>query len=82
MNSQPHEPTVECAPSHCWTHNVDEPSDGYLLCGECGHMFLTPEELIAADLNWREESLAYGRMDNTAKDPEKIYSCPHCTHDF
>jgi hypothetical protein len=49
MNLQPHQETVECTAYHCVIHAVDEPLEGYQLCMECGHVFLTPEELLEAD---------------------------------
>lgn len=46
MRSKPpsvlvHEPTDRCVNLHCCRHNVDEPGDGYIVCGECGHLFPT-----------------------------------------
>lgn len=31
---------------HCWWHEVDEVGDGYIRCGECGHLYLTKRDLV------------------------------------
>jgi len=40
-----HEPTRSCADMHCYSCMVDEPGTGYIVCGECGHVFRTAREL-------------------------------------
>lgn len=71
-----HQEAPGCEPNkHCWIHDVDEPEEGaFRVCGECFHVFMTAEELIQADSKWYE--------DGRRNDPERIWSCPLCTHDF
>jgi hypothetical protein len=51
--------------------------EGGIACGECWHMFASPQELVddynklAAELDLR-----------VVKTAEQVYSCPHCAHDF
>jgi hypothetical protein len=43
-----HEFTDTCAPIHCYSHHIDEPSRprrDYLSCYECGHLFPTRRAL-------------------------------------
>jgi hypothetical protein len=67
--------------TYCVTHHVDEPDlpGDYRACGECRHVFRTPEELIAAEIeNFGDH---YRKIiDGEVKPP--MYVCPHCTHDF
>lgn len=59
---------------HCWTHDADEPEAGaYRACLECGHVFQTPGELLAA---WLAE-LGY-----PVADAESVPGCPYCSHDW
>jgi hypothetical protein len=55
-NLAPHHSNDECRPYHCAWHEVDEPLEGYLLCGECFHIFVTEEELVEADYAMRSEA--------------------------
>lgn len=43
-----HEIVDDCAEMHCVSHQVDEPGDGYIACGECGHNYRTPLALAWA----------------------------------
>jgi hypothetical protein len=65
-----------CA-SYCWSHEACEPvrEGDYLVCGECFHIFRTPEELVDALMATSEP----GRQRPKAED---IFFCPHCIHDF
>lgn len=66
------------SPLHCHMHEVDEPSiPGYRWCMECGHTFATAAELLAGH---NEHLDRYGQAPET--DAAKVYTCPHCLHDF
>jgi hypothetical protein len=46
-----HGPRLECDGTHCWIHNVDEVEQNdfpYHRCHECGHLFLTEQEMVDA----------------------------------
>jgi hypothetical protein len=84
-----HEVTDDCRRWHCHTHQVDEvDTDFWTGCYECGHIYLTARELRRA---YRAQMLSLPRCDVprwrvvwnawTVR-TSKIYSCPHCTHDF
>jgi hypothetical protein len=70
--TQPHEPTRECNPWHCWSHNVDELHIGkpYIMCGECFHTFRTKHALrrdyrkLSAGTAWRELFARRSKMLN------------------
>jgi len=66
---------------HCYSHGVHEPipADGaYLVCFECGHVFVTALDLLLDyAVNSPPDIPVPG--DITAKD---INFCPHCIHDF
>lgn len=55
------------------------PKDYYRVCGECGHVFVTADELVSKDLAMHH---AVGLLDAQPRDPERIEVCPECTHDF
>jgi hypothetical protein len=66
---------------HCIIHDDDEPDlpGDYRVCGECRHVFRTPEELVAV------ESEKFGDYNRTVVGGEvqpPMWSCPHCAHDF
>jgi hypothetical protein len=48
----------------------------YRVCGECFHVFETAADLVAAD------QAAWSDGPHPPRDPEHIYSCPVCVHDF
>lgn len=58
----------------CLVHYEHETAgaDPYLRCGECGHLFATPEDLE----HLFEVELGYRRAASV------IYACPLCAHDF
>jgi hypothetical protein len=65
---------------HCMAHNEDEPDDPhYRTCGECFHVFRTPEELIAVET---EKFGDHHREVIGGQVKPEMWSCPHCTHDF
>lgn len=74
----PHEPSPECGDDHCYSHNIDEPfgPNSYRVCGECGHVFDTAEDLIEDFNSEMPEGLP------PEVDVQKINFCPWCTHDF
>ncbi|MEV0616169.1 hypothetical protein AB0I81_22840 [Nonomuraea sp. NPDC050404] len=90
----PHEPTDACTLVHCHTHNVDEPEyDAYRVCGECSHVFPTAAALLADQAALVKRLNANPIADprspdappvlmEAATDPDTIWSCPHCAHDF
>lgn len=56
----------------CYFHGEEPmPEDNYRTCGECGH-YWTRDALVAADAEHR----------GSREDPERIWSCPLCIHDF
>lgn len=83
---------------HCTIHDTLEPAtlDTYRVCGECGHAYATAQDLLDAERAMLTEmrqhadhrALGYPTRDamlaamQPVVDPEKIYACPHCTHDF
>lgn len=53
--------------------------DGWpVVCGECGHIFPTPEELVA---DYRQALEGTG-LDDWGITGERITACAHCAHDF
>lgn len=82
-----HEPTDACT-AHCYSHNVDEPGDGYIRCFECGHLYRTAGELRRA---YRREvmhvpSLGIPRWRVLVKAAtvraSRVFFCQECIHDF
>jgi hypothetical protein len=81
-----HAPTDACLPVHCHWHNVDEPGTGYILCGECGHLYRTPRELRQA---YRKavlhmQGMAWWRrifQAATVRAGRRSF-CQFCVHDF
>lgn len=72
----PHSVSARCATTHCHIHNVDEDdTDAYRVCIECGHVYKTPEHLLAA---YREKA-PDGAPD---RKPDEIFFCQECLHDF
>lgn len=61
---------------HCWIHHTDEPvtTGTYIVCGECFHAYQTVDELMAVEAD------KFG--DDAQTDPERMWSCPYCIHDF
>jgi len=75
----PHEPDGRCGDLHCYFHHVDEPREpGDLICGECGHVFGSPEKLRAAWLANMPPEMA----GQDAPPADEITFCPLCAHDF
>jgi hypothetical protein len=67
----------------CYEHYVHEPDEGaYRVCGECSHVYRTAEELLTeANRGCTEDGSMYA-MAFAITDPEQVYSCPLCAHDF
>jgi len=65
-----------------WCHSCLKleplPDDYYIVCGECGHVYVTTEELVKAFRDYYEPRV--GQM--LPASPEEIYACPLCGHDF
>jgi hypothetical protein len=59
--------------AYCWHHGYEPDVGAFRVCGECAHAFMTEEELISADAQWREGQ-------RVAVDD--ITCCPLCTHDW
>ncbi len=77
----PHEPTDECWGHHCSFHHVDEPAEGaYLICFECGHAYLTAEDLRAAFMAEVAPDLSSPLPEPPPA--EGVWFCPLCAHDF
>jgi hypothetical protein len=84
----PHPPTDACLPDHCHWHDEDEPGGGYVLCGECGHLYRTARDLRRA---YRREVLSgsgfgiplwrrfWAALTVRA---DQITFCQECIHDF
>jgi hypothetical protein len=62
---------------HCLWHEVDEPREGFRYCLECAHMFATASELLAEHNKHLAE---FGIEPET--DPDGVYCCPFCIHDW
>lgn len=92
--------------TYCWSHRryedclelSREGNDGHW-CGECGHVFLSSEDLLRDhNVVLREINLSgligkYPPPGNYSvgkgfvplkmeTDVNRVYSCPHCIHDF
>jgi len=62
-------------PDYCWIHHVVE-KPGYFRCGECFHWF--PDEgTLLDDYNAGSPS-----EEGKKTDPNEVFFCPHCAHDF
>lgn len=60
----------------CYFHGEEPiPEDCYILCGECWHAW-TVESLL------EEHNKILSHYGVTEENPENIFSCPLCTHDF
>lgn len=78
--------------SWCEVHGRIEPGPHYRVCFECGHGWPTPEALLAdhaAMVERLNASLPEPPWDPAwyapavaETDPERVYACPHCSHDF
>jgi rubrerythrin len=91
-----HEATDACGSVHCVFHQEDEPGRGYLICGECGHLFKTKRALRREHRRvFREISHAVPLFSNARQAghirfwwmmlflrADKIWVCPFCAHDF
>ena len=88
----PHDQDERCAThAHCVSCQVDEldrPGD-YRVCGECGHIFRTEQDLITAE---KALLLSFARFYPEGPQRDRalqghvsgaaVMSCPLCTHDF
>lgn len=59
----------------------------YRACFECGALFWTEQELVAAHLEWFKDQQhldpKYWATETEADHHgENLYSCPNCTHDW
>lgn len=71
-------PIVYCV----WHEELEEYDEcTYRLCGECGHVYQTPGDLLRI---WRREADQYGWswVRRWTRSANKIYFCPLCLHDF
>lgn len=79
--------------SCCWSHYEIEPlgENPYRVCFECGHVYRTPADLVAA----HNDTMAAIRdhppaplaalsppPPKTVKQADKIFCCQECLHDF
>lgn len=89
----PHEVSADCELVHCFTHQIDEiepPDGGYIVCGECFHVFNTArdliEEFIRMTQDLKDQSVldftGTARYDIPVPPVEMIFFCPFCAHDF
>lgn len=83
-----HEATDACIADHCHWHDVDEPGSGYILCGECGHLYRTARELRRA---YRRAVMTRRRfgvswwfclLHAVTVRAGRVSFCQHCIHDF
>lgn len=82
-------PTPEHGPgwvgeNNCWHHGYEPaPDDSYRLCMECGHCYITREDVETLDyalrLSFERDWADYTATALLARD---IHICPLCTHDF
>ena len=67
----------------CMEHYQHESAEGaHRVCGECFHVYGTAEELLTETnrtLSHYGPGMGPGRP---ITDPEQVYSCPLCAHDF
>lgn len=64
----------------CWFHGAEPIPDGaYLVCGECGHCYVTAADLIDTE---RRVLTEVGHPVMATIYPDTIYACPLCAHDF
>ena len=82
--TNPHEPSKACGDTHCYMHNLDEPSTGaFRVCGECGHVYRTAEDLRMAWTDTAADGWAPEVPTSAGAPPaEQIYACPLCCHDW
>lgn len=60
----------------CWFHGDEPIPDGaYLVCGECGHCYVTAADLIEAERRLYPDLPA-------RTSAAQMWSCPLCAHDF
>jgi hypothetical protein len=65
----------------CAIHGYEPiPASYYRLCGECWHCFVTAAELVEAD--WDVRRSLPGGEDAVRRQPDDVWVCPHCSHDF
>ncbi len=65
--------------NYCAIHGEEPiPPMYYRVCGECGHAFLTREELEELD---HARAVECG-LQGDPQPAEQISTCPMCTHDF
>lgn len=65
------------AADRCFWHGYEPiPWNHYVVCGECGHVFVTASELLD-DFNAARPP---GAPQET--DVSRIFFCPLCVHDF
>lgn len=69
-------------PDFCYSCGRDEPippSGVYLICLECGHAYVTAQDLVDA-YHSESERIYVAPLVPLAADA--IYHCPLCMHDF
>jgi hypothetical protein len=63
----------------CFWHGEEPiPEGAYLVCAECGHCYVTADDLLVAHREMRKE---IGLPPHVAT-PSEILYCPLCAHDF
>ncbi len=74
--------------SYCYSHSAREaipPEGAHAICLECGHVYVTEADLVAAynaavdDINRRWRDVAPARHITAA---EQAAFCQECLHDF
>lgn len=72
------------AASPDWCHSCCRleplPAEYYQVCGECGHVYVTAADLVAAYVVMVGDRASMIRVDDVK--PEEIYFCQLCLHDF
>lgn len=96
--SSMHAVTEHCKEVHCHFHERDEPGSGWQICGECGHLFQTADDLVREfrkmiwagikfdGIRWRSDGFSvstWSQLKTMWKvKASSITFCPFCAHDW
>jgi len=79
---------VPAGGTFCFVHAAYEPDlpGDYRVCGECCHVYRTMWDLLLAELHFWRSGVMAGWVHPLEVppfgDPDRIFACPLCTHDF
>lgn len=72
--------TLRAVKTHCYMHHSDESPEGaWRICGECFHVYRSPEDL---QREWTDNAPPDLPGRETPPPVENIYFCPLCVHDW